>query len=106
MSTTARCPSIPSASNTTTPTSMVSSTDAIGVTTSISLLGSGRFSSLMRMRKLPGRLGRRRGVFAVDAAHQQPDPFDIRPLDLHGLAQPPLVDHRQRVAQRQEFIEI
>src|SRR5690348_15362472 len=101
MSRTARCPFTPSASNTITPISIVSSTDAIGATTIISRLGLARFSSLSRMvMQLLGSMARRFGI-AMDAAHQQADLLDVRLRNLHRLGQPARINHSERVAQGQ-----
>src|SRR5436305_2100089 len=103
MSMTAFWPLMPMASNTTTPISIVSSTAATGVATTINRLGSGRFSSLNRMLR-PGLCCRIR--IAVDAAHQQADLIDVGLRHLDGAAQPSAIDHRQGIAKRQQFVEI
>src|SRR6218665_1126639 len=100
MSITARWPSMPSRSKTMTPTSMVAITDRIGVSTTIRRLGSGRFSSLMRIGQL------RTCGAAVDAAHEEADLVDVGLRHLHRLAQASSVDHRQRIAERQQLIEV
>src|SRR4051812_48830497 len=105
MSTTAFDPLMPRKSKTTTPISMVISTDATGVATRISVLGDDRFSSRMRSVSLL-RLGGRCPRPAVNAAHQQADLLDVDAADRHRCREPALVDHRQRVAERQQLVEV
>src|SRR5208337_5548754 len=86
------------------PSSMVSSTEAIGVATSIKRLGVSRFSNRMRMQMLC-HFDRRRRV-SVHAAHQEPDLLDRDLSDLERLRQPAEVDDGHGVAKRQEFVEV
>src|SRR4051794_23162478 len=106
MSTTARIPLMPRKSKTTTPISMVTSTDPTGVATSISILGPGRFSNLMRSLVLPCRDTCGSSRLAVDAAHQKADFLDVHPNDGHRHREPALIDDRERVAERKELVQI
>src|SRR5208283_4873744 len=97
-------PSKPISSKMIAPSSIVSSTEATGVATSMKRLGVSRCSSRMRMQLLR-HFGGRRGI-AMDAAHEQPDLLDRSLADLHRLRQPAKVDDGDRVAERQELVEV
>src|SRR5208337_2118040 len=86
------------------PSSIVSSTEATGVATSMKRLGVSRFSSRMRMQLLRNLNCRRR--IAVHAAHEKADLLDRGFADLHRLRQAAEVDDRDRVAERQELVEV
>src|SRR5271166_6357634 len=86
------------------PSSIVSRTEAMGVATSMKRLGVSRFSNRMRMQMLCHFDGRQR--VAVYAAHEEPDLLDRDLSDLERLRHPAKVDDRERVAERQEFVEV
>src|SRR5208337_1163176 len=86
------------------PSSMVSSTEAIGVATSIKRLGVSRFSNRMCMQMLC-HFDRRRRV-SVHAAHQEPDLLDRDLSDLERLRQSAEIEDSQRVAEHQKLVEV
>src|SRR5271165_4570000 len=97
-------PSKPISSKMIAPSSIVSSTEATGVATSMKRLGVRRFSSRMRMQLLRDLLGRRR--IAVHTAHEQANLLDGSLPDFHRRRQPAEVDDGDRVAQRQQLVEV
>src|ERR1700722_15695073 len=86
------------------PSAMVRSTEAIGVAICMNRLGVSRFSSRMRMQSLC-HFDRCRRV-AMNAAHEQADLFDRNLADLHRQRQAAEVDDGDRVAKREQFIEV
>src|SRR6202044_3111275 len=86
------------------PSAMVRSTEAIGVAICMKRLGLSRFSSRMRMQGLC-HFDRRRRV-AVHAAHEEADLLDRNLADLHRRRQTAEIDDGDRVAKREQFVEV